>query len=76
MDGVHPLIPKPVCVHELGQRTVGLGKVPGKGEMVVEAAINSAADRLVTRNVADFGPARRFGLTIATPQAFLKEIAR
>ena len=45
-------------------------------EMVLEAAINGAADRLVTYNVADFGPAYRFGLTIATPQEFLKEIAR
>jgi predicted nucleic acid-binding protein len=44
--------------------------------MVLEAAINGAADRLVTYNVADFGPAYRFGLTIATPQEFLKEIAR
>ncbi len=45
-------------------------------EMVLEAAINGSADVIVTYNVADFGPAVRFGLRIATPQDFLKEIAR
>lgn len=45
-------------------------------EMVLEAAINGSADMIVTYNVADFGPAVRFGLRIATPQDLLKEIAR
>jgi hypothetical protein len=31
-------------------------------EMVLEAAINGAADVIVTYSVADFGPAHRFGL--------------
>ena len=45
-------------------------------EMVLEAAVNGAADHRVTYNVADFGPAYRFGLTGATPQEYLMEIAR
>lgn len=45
-------------------------------EMVLEAAINGSADMIVTYNVADFGPAVMFGLKIATPQDFLREIAR
>ena len=45
-------------------------------EMVLEATINGSADMIVTYNVADFGPAVRFGLRTATPQDLLKEIAR
>jgi putative PIN family toxin of toxin-antitoxin system len=45
-------------------------------EMVLEAAINGAADVIVTYNAADFGPARRFGLRVAAPQEFLKDITR
>jgi putative PIN family toxin of toxin-antitoxin system len=45
-------------------------------EMVLEAAINGAADVIVTYNVADFGPAHRFGLRVAAPQEFLKDITR
>jgi predicted nucleic acid-binding protein len=33
-------------------------------EMVLEAAINGRADALVTFNVNDFAPAKRFGLTV------------
>jgi putative PIN family toxin of toxin-antitoxin system len=45
-------------------------------ERVLEAANNGSADMIVTDNVADFGPAVRFGMRIAAPQDFLKEIAR
>jgi putative PIN family toxin of toxin-antitoxin system len=45
-------------------------------EMVLEAAINGSADVIATYNVAGFGAAVRFGLRIAAPQDFLKEIAR
>jgi len=44
--------------------------------MVLEAAINGAADVIVTCNAAGFGPARRFGLRVAAPQEFLKDITR
>ncbi len=44
-------------------------------ELVLEAAVNGRADVLVTHNVRDFQvAARRFGLRIATPQQYLKEI--
>ena len=43
---------------------------------MLEAANNGSADMIVTDNVADFGPAVRFGMRIAAPQDFLKEIAR
>lgn len=36
-------------------------------EMVLEVALNGQADAIVTHNVRDFRPARRFGITIATP---------
>jgi predicted nucleic acid-binding protein len=45
-------------------------------EMVLEAAINGRADRLVTFNARDFEPGRRFGVGVATPQGFLQEIGR
>jgi predicted nucleic acid-binding protein len=44
--------------------------------MVLEAAINGAADIIVAYNVADFRPAHRFGPRVAVPQDFLKEIAK
>jgi putative PIN family toxin of toxin-antitoxin system len=43
-------------------------------EMVLEAAINGRADAIVTYNISDFAPARKFGLSTVTPQEFLKEI--
>jgi putative PIN family toxin of toxin-antitoxin system len=43
-------------------------------EMVLEAAVNGRADRLVTFNAKDFAPAATFGLSVVTPQVFLKEI--
>jgi putative PIN family toxin of toxin-antitoxin system len=46
-------------------------------EMVLEAAVNGRADRLVTHNVADFAQAaRRFGLRVVAPGVLLKELKR
>jgi putative PIN family toxin of toxin-antitoxin system len=46
-------------------------------EMVLEAAVNGAADALVTHNVRDFlRGAERFGLRVVRPGDILKEIAR
>jgi len=42
-----------------------------KDELVLEAAVNAAADYLVTHNVNDFAPARRFHVRIATPRQML-----
>jgi putative PIN family toxin of toxin-antitoxin system len=48
-----------------------------KDEMVLEAALNGRANRLVTHNVADFRVAtERFGLKIGRPNEFLKEMKR
>lgn len=43
-------------------------------EMVLEAAINGHARRIVTFNVKDFRPAELFGITAVTPQQFLEEL--
>lgn len=43
-------------------------------EMVLEAAVNGRADRLVTFNVKDFAVAATLGVPVVTPQTFLKEI--
>lgn len=43
-------------------------------EMVLEAAINGRADALVTFNVSDFLPARRFGLVVARPIDILDKV--
>lgn len=40
-------------------------------EMVLEAAINGRADALVTFNVNDFQPAKRFGLPVVRPVEIL-----
>jgi predicted nucleic acid-binding protein len=41
-------------------------------DMVLEAAVNGRADRLVTFNTTDFVPAaHRFGITVATPRQTL-----
>jgi predicted nucleic acid-binding protein len=48
-----------------------------KDEMVLEAALNGRANRLVTHNVADFRVAtERFGLMVSRPNEFLKEMKR
>ncbi|MFM9865171.1 MAG: putative toxin-antitoxin system toxin component, PIN family [Micropepsaceae bacterium] len=43
-------------------------------EMVLEAAINGQARRIVTFNVKDFRPAELFGIKAVTPQQFLEEL--
>ena len=46
-------------------------------EMVLEAAINGAADALVTYNIGDFAPAAdRFGLSVLRPAELLKRVNR
>jgi putative PIN family toxin of toxin-antitoxin system len=46
-------------------------------ELVLEAAVNGAADFLVTHNLRDFKPAAsKFELRVITPQQCLKEIKR
>lgn len=45
-------------------------------EMVLEAAINGRAGRIVTFNVSDFAAARQFGVGVVTPGEFLKEVGR
>ncbi|WP_192483442.1 MULTISPECIES: putative toxin-antitoxin system toxin component, PIN family [Cysteiniphilum] len=43
-----------------------------KDEMVLEAAINCAADYIVTHNIKDFKGAKNFNVEVITPQQFLK----
>ncbi|MFT4242082.1 MAG: putative toxin-antitoxin system toxin component, PIN family [Acidovorax sp.] len=43
-------------------------------EMVLEAAVNAAADALVTYNRRDFSPAARFGLPVLAPPEALERI--
>ena len=46
-------------------------------EMLIEAAINGAADALVTYNSADFKAAgERFGISILSPSELLKRVNR
>jgi putative PIN family toxin of toxin-antitoxin system len=46
-------------------------------EMVLEAALNGRADRIVTHNVRDFLPAAsRFQLNIITPANFVREVRK
>jgi len=46
-------------------------------ELVLEAAVNGRADRLVTHNIGDFQTATaRFGIRTLTPGEFLKELAK
>lgn len=48
-----------------------------KDELVLEAAVNAAADALVTHNVRDFqAAAPRFGLRVLLPRELLKELER
>jgi putative PIN family toxin of toxin-antitoxin system len=37
-------------------------------EMVLEAAVNAQADAIVTYNLRDFGPAKRFGMPVLNPE--------
>ena len=41
-------------------------------EMVLEAAVNSQADAIVTYNLRDFGPAKDFGIPILNPEQTFK----
>jgi putative PIN family toxin of toxin-antitoxin system len=43
-------------------------------EIVLEAAINGRASHIVTFNTKDFVAAKQFGVTIATPKAFLGKV--
>jgi predicted nucleic acid-binding protein len=43
-------------------------------EMVLETALNGAADGLVTLNVDDFAPAANFRLAVLTPGAFWRQL--
>jgi len=47
-----------------------------KDDMVVEVAIASQARAIVTHNVRDFSTARRLGLQILAPGAFLNQLLR
>lgn len=42
-----------------------------KDELVLEAAVNATADFLVTHNLRDFEPGRRFAVQVVTPGQFL-----
>ena len=41
-------------------------------EMVLEAAANAQVDALVTYNLRDFMPAKRFGIPVLTPEHTFK----
>ena len=43
-------------------------------EMVLETALNGAADALVTLNIGDFAPAAKFRLAVLTPGAFWRQL--
>jgi hypothetical protein len=43
-------------------------------DMVVEIAIASQARMIVTHNIRDFAPAKRLGLQVLAPGAFLKHL--
>jgi predicted nucleic acid-binding protein len=44
-------------------------------ELVLEAALNGRADRIVTHNIRDFLPATsKFQLTAITPATFIREV--
>lgn len=46
-------------------------------ELVLEAALNGRADRIVTHNIRDFLPAiSRFQLSAVTPATFIREVKR
>ena len=43
-------------------------------DMVLELAVESEADMIVTHNVRDFAGSEQFGIRIARPQDLLREI--
>lgn len=43
-------------------------------EMVAEAALNGAADAIVTHNVRDFAPIRKLGVAVWTPAQALRGV--
>jgi len=43
-------------------------------EMLLETALNSRAEALVTLNIADFTPASHFRLPVLPPGAFLRRL--
>jgi len=43
-------------------------------DMVVEVAVASQSQAIVTHNVRDFAPARRLGLQVLAPGAFLQQL--
>lgn len=43
-------------------------------DMLVELAVESEADTIITHNLRDFGGIDRFGIKALTPQEFLREI--
>ncbi len=45
-----------------------------KDDMVLEVAVASACDYIVTFNQADFRGAEQFGIRVVTPKEFLKEV--
>ena len=45
-------------------------------EMVLETALNGRADALVTFNVNDFAPAKRFALPVINPSTFLQQLLK
>ncbi|MCW1922330.1 putative toxin-antitoxin system toxin component, PIN family [Luteolibacter arcticus] len=45
-----------------------------KDDMVLEAAMASAADHLVTYNLSDFRPAAKLGLSVLTPAGLLSKL--
>ena len=64
---------KPTALHYLWRP-----QLPDPGdEMVLETALNGAADALVTFNFGDFQPAAgRFGLKLLRPADFLSTLKR
>jgi putative PIN family toxin of toxin-antitoxin system len=43
-------------------------------DMILELAVEAEADFIVTHNVRDFAGADRFGVSIVTPRAFLRDM--
>jgi putative PIN family toxin of toxin-antitoxin system len=47
-----------------------------KDDLVLEVAVESESDYLVTHNLKDFAGADRFGIRVVTPKEFLKVIGQ
>ena len=43
-------------------------------DLVLEVAVAAACDAIITHNLRDFADARRFGLQVLSPGAFLNEL--